>query len=160
VIKKVNIRKITGFTFILFLLAASTLIAADKLEVKNAWVREAPPGMKMTAGYMTFVNDDPEDITVKSISSPQFGFVEMHRTEMNGDRAKMVRQNQIILQGNSSFPFMPGGYHLMLMEPVKQFKEGDIVEFKLSLGNGETFSFSSPVQKDTGGDMHHMKHGE
>jgi copper(I)-binding protein len=144
---------------ILFALIFSTAVfAAGTLEVKDAWVREAPPGMKMTAGYMTFINDAAEDITVKGVTSPQFGYIEMHHTEMNGDRARMVEQDYIIVQGKSSFIFMPGSYHLMMMEPVKQLKEGDTVELEFSLGNGESFTFSAPVKKDTGGAMHHMKH--
>ena len=139
----------------LLLIFSTAVFAADTLEVKDAWVREAPPGMKMTAGYMTFINDDAEDITVNSVSSPQFGYVEMHRTEMNGDMAKMVQQEYIIVEAKSSFMFMPGGYHLMMMEPVKQLKEGDMVELQLSLGNGESFTFSAPVKKKIGGEMHH-----
>ncbi len=143
---------LTAFFTLIF---STTLFASDMLEVKGAWVRESPPGMKMAAGYMSLVNRSSDDILLTGITSPQFGFVEMHLTEIDGENARMVRQESVTVKAGETFVFAPRSYHLMLMEPVKQLKEGDTVEFHLSFESGETFMFSSPVRKDTGSGMHH-----
>lgn len=143
------------FVFIL----SSSLFASGPVEVMDAWVREAPPGMNMMAGYVTVTNIAGKDLLLTGVSSPQFGSVEMHRTDMKDDQAMMIRQDNVTIRAGESFAFAPRGYHFMLMNLKNELKEGDIVEFTFSFDNGESFSFTAPVKKDKGGGIHHMEHG-
>jgi len=79
----------------LFVLIFSTaLSAADAIVINDAWVLESPPGMKMSEGFMTIKNQSEEDLVLTGVSSPQFGLVEMHLTEIDRETAKMVRQGR------------------------------------------------------------------
>ncbi|MBI4842799.1 MAG: copper chaperone PCu(A)C [Nitrospirae bacterium] len=150
-------KKIIIFFISIFMLQQA-LSAASSLEITGAWVREAPPGMKMLAAYMVLKNSSDKDITLKEVASPQFDSVEMHRTEIEDGRSRMVKQDSILVKAGSSFLLSPGGYHLMLMGPKAELKEGDSVEFRLSFSDGGELSLAAPVKKDTGGGMHHMEH--
>ena len=56
---------------------------------ENAWVRAVPTGMKMTAGFGRLRNPGPTDIEITAFSSPSFGDVSLHRTELVGGVSKM-----------------------------------------------------------------------
>lgn len=142
------------------LILSSYAFASGQVEVTGAWVREAPPGMNMMGGYATVTNTSDKDLILTGVSSPQFGSVEMHRTEMKDDKAMMVRQESITIKPGEPFVFAPRGYHFMLMEPNDQLKEGDTVDFTFSFERGESFTFTAPVMKDNGAGMHHMGHGD
>ena len=52
------------------------------LAFEDAWVRPLPPGMKMTAAFGKIKNPGSEAIELVSFSSPFFGDVSLHRTEL------------------------------------------------------------------------------
>ena len=47
------------------------------LRVQDAWIRAAPPGVSVLAGYMTLVNDSDGDLIITAASSPSFRMIEM-----------------------------------------------------------------------------------
>ena len=81
-------------------------------------VNVPPPGMKMSAGYLTLQNNTSEPITITRISSPQFGSVEMHETVTRDGISRMVALDEVRIPAGQSVHFEPGGKHLMLMRPA------------------------------------------
>ncbi len=148
----------TVFRFFAFgaLFVLSPVFAAS-VEIDDQWVREAPPGMQMLAGYMVLENETKKDLVLTGASSRAFGSIELHHTVIKNGMASMVQQESITIPANSKFVFKPKSYHLMLIKPKKQLKEGDTVKIKLKFSNHRAVSAKFPVRKAAGG-MHHHHH--
>jgi copper(I)-binding protein len=129
--------------------------AAEHMMAENAWIREAPPGAKALAGYMTLMNHSATPRTLVGASSPAFGTVMLHRTIMEEGMAKMVHQEAITIPAKGSVTFQPNDYHLMLMKPKQALKAGDLVDITLDFKNGETMTVTHEVRAGMGG----MDHG-
>jgi copper(I)-binding protein len=101
------------------LLSTLTFIPAASEEagvsVRDAWVRETPPGMTMMAGYMELRNNTSRPQVLVAASSSGFESVMIHRTTSKDGMTGMVHASQVELAPNASLLFAPGGYHLMLM---------------------------------------------
>jgi copper(I)-binding protein len=119
---------------LVLLVASTSAFSCDGLEVTNAWIREAPPGADMLAGYAGLHNAGKESITLDGARSPDFGDVEMHRTSMENGKMRMRAEPQIVLEPDATVNFEPGGLHLMLMEPKRVLKAGDHVAIRLDCG--------------------------
>src|SRR3546814_14091449 len=52
------------------------------VEASGAWIRIAPPGAMMLAGYVTLTNSGDAVAELDSVHSAAFGSVEVHRTEV------------------------------------------------------------------------------
>lgn len=148
------------FIFLFFSVTASTVVTAGKLEIHDAWVREAPPNAAVMAAYLTLRNQSSKTYTLISASSPDFKRVEMHRTEEHDGMAKMLPVSRVMVSTNGSVSFEPGGMHLMLMQPKKSLKVGDSISLTLFFSDETSQKISVPVKKGNGSDDgHEMHHG-
>lgn len=133
------------------LILALSLNAAARGEaevvVSDAWVREAPPGVAMMAGYMTLRNNTSRSQVLVAASSPGFGAVMMHRTVVKDGMASMEHTRQVELSANTSLMFAPGGYHLMLMNPKKTLRAGDQVVINLEFRGGPVLPVAFQVRR-------------
>ena len=118
---------------------SSPVFASDiphkTLEVHNPWVREAPPTIKILAGYFTLHNHSDKTHTVLSVTSPQFDRVEIHRTEIKEEMAHMAPVSKIIIGPKNQVLFEPNGLHLMLINPKGKVKKGDKLNLILHLSD-------------------------
>jgi len=130
---------------------ALTLIAAASEEagvsVRDAWVRESPPGVAMMAGYMALRNDTSRSQVLVAASSSGFETVMIHRAMVKGGMAGMVHASQIELTPNASLIFAPGGYHLMLMNPKRTLRAGDRIVINLEFRGGLVLPVAFEVRK-------------
>lgn len=128
---------------------------AGQMEVADAWVREAPPNAPMMAGYLTLKNRGHDPAVLVGASSPQFKKVEIHRSRMENGMAHMEKQREVKIPPGGEVRFQPGGYHLMLMHPVRRLRAGDTVRLELVFADGARVRVEAPVRRDHGGMMHH-----
>jgi periplasmic copper chaperone A len=125
--------------FIACLLCAATGLAAasaESLQVRDAWIRDAPPSARMRSGYAVLTNDSSSEVEIVSASSPDFGLVEMHETRMENDIARMLELPSVKIAAGANFQFKPGGAHFMLMQPKREMKAGDSTAITLRLKSG------------------------
>ena len=117
-------------------LAAAPLAAGacPGLEAKDAWIREAPPGAMMLAGYAALRNAGHHPLTIDGASSKAFGDVSLHRTTVEDGVAGMTAVPALTLEPGARQLLAPGGYHLMLMQPNRPLAAGDRVKVRLSCG--------------------------
>src|SRR5258706_2093299 len=109
-------------TFVCLMLAMTFGNAAKEeagLSVRDAWVREMPPGMTM-AGYMALRNSASRSQVLVAATSTDFDAVMFHRTIVKDGVAGMVHASQIELAPNAGLTFAPGGDHLMLVNPKRR----------------------------------------
>lgn len=94
---------------------ASTSLAAQTVDVKNAWARSTVPGQKGTGAFMTLTAKDA--LTLVGASSPAAGVTEIHEMKMEGDVMKMrALPKGLDLPAGKAVELKPGGYHVMLMD--------------------------------------------
>jgi len=103
--------------------------------------------LTVLATYLVVENKGELDRTLSGASSPAFERVEMHKTEIRDGVANMLRQDKVEIPGKSSVALESGGYHLMLIGPLKPLRAGEHVELSLSFTNGERLKVNADVRK-------------
>ncbi len=116
------------------------------LRVTDAWIRAAPPGAVVLAGYMTVENPGPKDIKITAAESPQFGMIELHRTAIEDDVARMRKQPHFLVPAGEKLVLAPNGRHLMMMMPNIPLQSGDNVTVVLTLDNGASLEVNAPLR--------------
>ena len=105
------------------------------LTTADAWARAPLPGRSTTAAYMTLSNNSGETLVIDRISSPQFGRVEVHDTEVSDGMLRMRKIDALRIAPGGSLALAPGGMHLMLMQP--RAPDSNLLNVELSLFSGE-----------------------
>lgn len=125
-----NMRIAALLLALLCLLAPADTRAAG-LAVEDAWIRAAPPGAEVLAGYATLRNAGPDALTISGARSAAFARIELHEMRMAGGVMRMRPLGGIALQPRGEAKLAPGGTHLMLMQPQRALKVGDVVAVEL-----------------------------
>jgi len=120
----------------LLLLAATQAGAAGKLLIEHAWIRSAPPGAMMLAGYATLRNAGDTALTIAAAGSEDFGSVSLHQTIAENGVERMRPLGDIEIAAGASVEFSPGGKHFMLMKPQRELNAGMRVRIHISTKDG------------------------
>jgi len=136
---------LAGVTSALIALAAAAEQAG--ISVRGAWVRESPPGMAMTDGYMMLQNKTSRPQVLVAARSSAFETVTIHRSVARQGMTGMEHTPKIELLPNESLFFAPGGYHLMLLNPKRILRAGDRVDIQLEFRGGLVLPVSYEVRK-------------
>lgn len=115
------------------------------VDVIGAWIREAHPGAKANAGYMSLINLSDETETIVKVESEDFESVEFHEMSMEDGMMKMRKLNDLVIDPGKSVNFEPGGKHLMLNNPVAALAAGSTVNLMFTFSSGERQEISVPV---------------
>ena len=124
--------------FLLALVASPLTFAAGRLEISGAWIRTAPPGAMMLAGYATLHNAGDAPLTVVGASSEVFGSVSLHESVEVDGVAKMKALGAIEIAPGASVVLAPGGKHLMLMRGKSEPKAGESIKIQFAMKSGES----------------------
>lgn len=136
----------------LLLLTGCGSVAPDceGLIINNLWIREAPPGASVQAGYFDAYNPTGNDIRLVAIESPDFDRVEMHETIRDGDGMAMRPIDTATVPPIATLNFQPGGKHLMLFSPRLQYSAGDKVEVVFVCGAEKArFPMAASIRRDS-----------
>ena len=120
----------------LLLFASGLAHAEGKLGVYDAWIRAAPPGSRMLAGYATLKNTGDAPISVLTVQSDAFRQSSIHETVVERDVTRMRELPRIDLAPGVTIEMKPGGAHLMLMEPRHPIAVGAKVQIVFLLADG------------------------
>ncbi|MBE9516345.1 MAG: copper chaperone PCu(A)C [Proteobacteria bacterium] len=145
--KILNIRLIC-FIVIFCVFEGTALAGGPKITVSESWIREAPPGAGMMAGYMNIKNNTSKSIMFKEAISSEFESIMIHQSVMKDGMMQMHHLSNIAIAPGKTLIFEPGGLHLMLMNPNKALKEGDVVKIKLLFNNGVNTVSEFKVKKN------------
>lgn len=144
-------------SFILLFLPG--LVLADstpRIVIDQAWIRETPPGVSPMAGYLQISNNSDETIVLQKISSSMFQRVELHRTRIEGEVARMERKDNLTLSPGQTVQLKPGDYHLMLFTPSRPLRTGDRVPLTFNFKDLPPQTVEAEIRKhDSGAAGHH-----
>ncbi|MFQ3244536.1 MAG: protein SCO1/2 [Arenicella sp.] len=117
----------------------------DSVAIMNSWVREALPGAGVNAGYMTLFNVSDKDLTITKIESESFASIEIHQMASVDGMMEMSEIKNMLIPAKQSVELKPGGKHLMMMDPDKDFIQGQTVEMSLTFDTGSIQLMTVPV---------------
>lgn len=120
------------FCAVLLSLATSAASSCE-LTLESGWVRTAPPGATVMAGFGKLGNPGHVDSALARVESPDFGRVELHSMVMDGDVMRMRKVDRIDVKAGETVELKPGGLHLMLFEPKRELAEGSEIPLTLTL---------------------------
>ena len=151
--------KTSRLSLILLITLSFNLYASQGIQIKNAWIPEAPPGARVMAGFMEIYNSSSQSVDILSISSPAFNRVEMHLSKEVNGMAKMLPQKKLSIPAKGKLILKSGGYHLMLIKPNKRLLDGTKATLNLTLSNDKIISLNVSVRKNATSNTGLMKCG-
>ena len=143
-------RRLACLLLVLATALMPALAGADGPSVRasHVWVRQAPPGVDVMAGYFTLENLTGKPLALVHVTSPDFGLVMVHETVQQGTEESMQEVDKVSIPAHGSVDFRPGGYHLMLMQPRKNLFSGDMVSLTLEFSDGSELAILAYVRRD------------
>ena len=137
-----------------FVLAASLhpgpAHAAKGIAVQDPWVREAPPGIRLVAAYMTLKNPSPKADRLLSVSSPMAGDIELHRMTVKNGMMDMEAVPFITVPAQGEFKLVPGGNHLMIYGLKREMREGERLPLVLKFEHAGDVKVEAPIRRVIG----------
>ena len=147
-----NMRRLIQATCLFVAVGSSAATAqAEDVEVRNAWVRWLPGGAPM-AGYFVLENLGQDAIALTGASSAAYGSASLHETVQHDDETTSMQPIDLPLMvaGESSVRFEPGGYHLMLRQPQRSLSPGDRIRIEFATASGRPVQATFTVRSPTG----------
>ncbi len=132
------------FLILLLVLPGS---AFAELDIQNAWIKNLPSIIPVRAGYMTVHNAQTHSVSIIAIRSDAFASVEIHQTIKQDGMMRMESIPALAIESDSTVQLAPGGLHLMMMNPTKPTKPGDVLEIVIELDDGSTQVLNMTVKK-------------
>jgi copper(I)-binding protein len=136
----------------LALLASASAAVADPQsclpKVSKAWIRAAPPGATMLAGYAELRNDCKQPLVLTGAKSADFVMVQVHETRVENGTSRMLHAKRTALGAGSTFRLEPGHHHLMLMHPRRALPVGSVVRLEFTLADGRRVPAEFRVRKE------------
>ena len=124
-----------------------SVLYAQTVEVKDAWVRSTVAGQKGTGAFMNITSK--EGTKLVSVSSPAAGVVEVHEMKMEGDIMKMRAVPSLDLPAGQVVQLRPGSYHIMMMDLKQPLPKDSTVpltlRFKDAKGTESKVELTVPV---------------
>jgi copper(I)-binding protein len=138
------------------LLITSLLAVADStIVVRDAWVREAPPGAPVLAAYFNLENPGSKEDKLVAVICPDFDQIEIHATEIRAGVARMIALEALPVPPHALIKLAPGGYHIMLHHPRRALTAGMSVKLELRFESGTRLTVVALVRRAESGPAHH-----
>lgn len=139
----------------MLMLTSLFAVADSAIVVRDAWVREAPPGAPVLAAYFTLENTGTKEDKLVAVLGPDFDKIEIHATEIRDGVARMFALNALPIPPHALVKLAPGGQHLMLHRPRRALAAGMNVKLELRFDSGARLTVLAPVRRAESGPVHH-----
>lgn len=121
-------------------------IDGEGIEVEGAWAR---PGSeeRMSAAYLLITNFEETADTLASLESDASQLTELHESyEMEEGMSGMREVEHLVIPPRSTVRLEPGGLHVMLIQLLRNYSEGDEIGLTLKFTSGQTLSVTVPIR--------------
>jgi len=116
-----------------------------KVAISGCWIRALPDNLP-AGGYFIVTNAGDAPVDLVNVKSSAYGMVMMHRTVTSGNTTKMVMLDRASVRPDGELTFRPGGYHLMLENPLKSLANNALVPLTFTFNDGETVTTQCRVR--------------
>lgn len=144
-------RRLSTFA-LLMCFAIAPAFAAGKLEIRDAWIRSAPPNATMLAAYATLHNAGDAPITINAVEAAGFDDTSLHETVLVGDVSQMRARGDLVIEPGAIVAFAPAGKHIMLMKPTQSPTPGSAVAITFNFADGGNQSAQFVIRDAAPGD--------
>lgn len=120
-------------------------VVVGALTLSGGAAKPMPPGAKVGGGGLTIVNAGPADDRLAAVESPAAGRVELHEMTMENDVMRMRKLDGIPVPAGQTVTLAGSGLHLMFMDVVKPFRQGDIIPLVLTFEQAGKIAYDLPV---------------
>jgi copper(I)-binding protein len=117
-------------------------------KVEKAWIRAAPPGATVLAGYALVRNDCGEPFALSGVAGRDFVMAMVHETRIANGRSTMRHARRTSIASHGRLQLAPGGHHLMLMHPRRALPPGTVVRLELLGADGRRVPADFTVSRD------------
>jgi len=118
------------------------------IRIDKGWIRNAPAGRAVSAGYMTLCNTADEDDRLLAATSTIAKSTEIHEMR-RGDAGQMQMRplkSGLLLQPGKTVRLEPGGLHLMFIDLNAPLVPGETVALALTFERAGTIDLTLPVR--------------
>ncbi len=129
-----------GLALLIALLAMAPALAGTQnttVTASDAWIRVLP-GSLPNAGYVTLLNTGTQHVALTGASSAAYRRIMLHQSTENGGVSRMHAIARLPIPPHGRVRLAPGGYHLMLMQPVHPLRPGSTVTIRLRFADGSS----------------------
>ncbi|HSB97983.1 MAG TPA: copper chaperone PCu(A)C [Spongiibacteraceae bacterium] len=134
-----------GLIAALVLSLSNAAWSVEALQMREAYVREMPPGQSTSAAFMKLVNASNRPVAIVAVTSDGAGQTEIHRSHQVDGMMQMERVMRLEIPAHGQQIFAPGGYHLMLINLKRSYRAGDKINITLLDEEGRFYKASFPV---------------
>ncbi len=131
----------------LALLVTSLPLAAAGLIITDAWIKDLPAAVPMRAGYMSITNSGAMERSIVSLSSESFMHIDIHQSIEKDGMISMQPVHAFSIPPGKSMQLAPGGFHLMMMNPLQPLSLGDQISVTLQFDDQSTQIIQMVVRK-------------
>ena len=121
--------------------------SAAKLEITEAWIKNLPMVVPMRAGYMDISNNQAQTIKIERLQSEAFARIEIHRSVEKDGLMSMQPVSVLAISSGETVRLAPGGFHLMMMNPLKTLVPGIKVVVTIGYDDQSTQDIEMIVRK-------------
>jgi len=125
--------------FILMFVLSALISACSKpgdMEVHQAWVRPTAQG-ETAAVYLTIHNHSASDDELIGATTTAADAVEIHESKMENDIMQMSMLTSVPIAADEEIVFMPGRFHIMLVNIEEELVLGEHIGLILHFKNHE-----------------------
>jgi len=125
--------------FILMFVLSALISACSKpgdMEVHQAWVRPTAQG-ETAAVYLTIHNHSASDDELIGATATVADAVEIHESKMENDIMQMSMLTSVPIAADEEIVFMPGRFHIMLVNIEEELVLGEHIGLILHFKNHE-----------------------
>ncbi len=135
------------------LLAIMMLLAfnADKIKVKDAWIRPAATGGN-TAAYLEIQNLTDQDDQLIKVEGNFAESFEIHETKEVNGKMKMSEVGALTVKAKSTLSLKPKSNHIMIFDVTKDLKKGNTETLTLTFKNAGKMDVKFKITDNTGTD--------
>ncbi len=119
---------------------------ADKIKVKDAWMRVSAKGQS-SALYMKIENNAEVADTLFKVEGNVSQKIEIHETYQKDDMMGMREVQFVVINPKSTFELKPRAHHIMLIKLNNDLKLGDEHEFLLYFKNAGKIKIKARVEE-------------
>lgn len=124
----------------------SLRIDGEGIEVEGAWARPGSEG-RMSAAYLLITNFEETADTLINLESNASQLTELHESyEMEEGMSGMREVEHLVIPSRTTVRLEPGGLHVMLIQLLRDYSEGDVIELTLEFSGGQMVTVSIPVR--------------
>ena len=147
------------FLILLILFFSCNTNQGPSIIIENAWVRQVPPGSKVSALYFNIKNNGDQSDKLLYLQTNVAEKTEIHNTVYNndGETAMMVEVDDVEIPAGKTVQLSPGGIHVMLINLDSDLNIGEECQVEAVFENSGTKKFSAKVLESEN-KMHGMKH--